>query len=161
MIVFAGIADSKVLIELSSPGETVNMVLQVLRKGVPIMESAMTLETMRGGFPMREFIIPENIIQFFVKFLGLEAVTEADREDQLLESGGQAKFVKYIGTLHGNIHNDQVCHLHLLADAVADDVIGYRVGICTMHMNMGDRLPLIINLFLGQTVIVYVFQISG
>ena len=41
--------------------------------------------------------------------------------------------------------------LFLLADPVADDVIGYRVGICTMHMNMGDRLPSII----------YVFQISG
>ena len=125
------------------------------------MESAMILETMRGGFPMREFIIPEKFFQFFWQFLGIEAVTEADWKDQLLESGGQAKFVKYIGTLHGNIHNDQICNLHLLADPVADDVIGYRVGICTMNMNMGDRLPSLMNWFLGQTVIVYVFQFSG
>ena len=73
----------------------------------------------------------------------IKAVIVTQRQNQLTHCNGHAKLVENIGIFNSNIHNNQICDLHLLADTVADDIIRCRVGIGAEDIYPFYLLPLL------------------
>ena len=144
--------DAIVFEELSAPGIGVDVMLEHFADAVQILDLLF--------FSVREFCgcrLGPPLLQKPFGTLGethlVEALVVADGQDQLAEGGRHAEFIEHIGVLHGNIHDDQVGDLHLLANPVADDVVGFRIGIRPDHPDVLYRDPLI-PFFLGDIILI-------
>ena len=151
--------------QLSAPGETVDVLFQLGLLGafnlVRIFFSRVVLAFIRYLYVV---CIWHHLARQSCKILAQGAVGQfdagddmfedtlviADGQDQLAQGHGHAELVEHIGVFNGYVHDDQVGDLHLLADAVADHVIGCRVGIGTDDIDLVDVLPIAGGHILGQ-----------